>query len=217
MPREMFPFASMLVSLYHTIPQMVILTIACLWTRSWDPDLVGMAAALLGFAIVLLFGTALGLMFSVFNVLFRDFGRIVQTFLNVLPFAVPMMYPYSMVTERFGTGWPHDLVLANPLAEAVLLIQRGFWWTDDDQRALRRSRSRPTSGSAGFIMLGHLRRPPGVRAVGVQPARGEGPGAPDMTTLDHPVSPAAPAPPTRSPRSSSTGCRRSSRSSTSAP
>ena len=37
MPRELFPFASMLVSLYHTIPQLIILTIACLWTRTLDP------------------------------------------------------------------------------------------------------------------------------------------------------------------------------------
>ena len=104
MPRELFPFASMLVSLYHTIPQLIILTIACLATRTWHPDLEGFAAALLGFVLVMLFGTALGLMFSVFNVLFRDFGRIVQTFINMVPFVVPMMYPYAMIRERFGTG-----------------------------------------------------------------------------------------------------------------
>ena len=46
MPRELFPFASMLVSLYHTIPQLIILTIACMWTRTWIPDLEGIAAAL---------------------------------------------------------------------------------------------------------------------------------------------------------------------------
>ncbi len=153
MPRELFPFASMLVSLYHTIPQMIILTIACLWTRTWDPDLVGMGAALLGFTIVLLFSTSLGLMFSVFNVLLRDFGRIVQTFLNVLPFTVPMMYPYSMITERFGTGWPHDLVMANPLAEAVLLIQRGFWWTTTTSEPYSKSFP-PDLWQRGFIMLG---------------------------------------------------------------
>ncbi len=44
MPRELFPFASMLVSLYHTIPQLIILTIACLargpgsrTSRAWPP------------------------------------------------------------------------------------------------------------------------------------------------------------------------------------
>ena len=86
------------------------------------------SAAALGFVIVMMFGTALGLMFSVFNVLLRDFGRIVQTFINMLPFTVPMMYPYSLVAERFGTGAIHDIVLANPVAEGVLLMQRGFWF-----------------------------------------------------------------------------------------
>jgi ABC-2 type transport system permease protein len=153
MPRELFPFASMLVSLYHTIPQMIILTVACLATRSWNPDLVGMGAAALGISIVLMFGTALGLMFSVFNVLLRDFGRIVQTFLNVLPFSVPMMYPYSMITERFGGGWQHDLVMANPLAVAVLLIQRGFWWTTTTTESY--AGSFPDDlWQRGFIMLG---------------------------------------------------------------
>ena len=36
MPREMFPVASMLVSLYHVIPQMIILVVVCLLT-GWLP------------------------------------------------------------------------------------------------------------------------------------------------------------------------------------
>lgn len=151
MPREMFPFASMLVSLYHTIPQMIILTIACL-VSGWNPDLIGFAAAALGLLLAMLFGTALGLMFSVFNVLFRDFGRIVQTFINMLPFAVPMMYPYSLVTERFGTGTVHTIIMGNPMAEAVLLIQRGFWWTTTSEPY---AEAFPTDlWERGFIMLG---------------------------------------------------------------
>ena len=48
LPREIFPIASMLVSLYHTGPQLVILIVACLVTGSFAPDPVGMLAALLG-------------------------------------------------------------------------------------------------------------------------------------------------------------------------
>src|SRR3954447_18451035 len=39
LPREIFPIASMLVSLYHTGPQLVILVGACLVTGSFTPDL----------------------------------------------------------------------------------------------------------------------------------------------------------------------------------
>lgn len=132
MPREMFPVASMLVSLWHAIPQLVILVTACLAVGFfgdgplWVPDAVGMGAALLGFLIIMVFGTAFGLMFSCINVIFRDFQRIVQTFINMVPFTTPMMYPYWISYERFPRFW-HELYLANPVAEAVQLIQRGFW------------------------------------------------------------------------------------------
>jgi ABC-2 type transport system permease protein len=134
MPREMFPVASMLVSLWHAIPQLIILVIACVATGwlgdgpLWVPDALGMAAALLGFALIMVYGTAFGLMFSCVNVIFRDFQRIVQTFINIIPFTVPMMYPYYLIAdgERIPLRY-HDIYVANPVAEAVMLIQRGFW------------------------------------------------------------------------------------------
>ncbi len=92
------------------------------------PDATGMGAALLGFLIIMIYGTAAGLMFSCVNVIFRDFQRIVQTFINMVPFTAPMMYPYWISYDRFGGGIWHELYLANPIAEAVQLIQRGFWY-----------------------------------------------------------------------------------------
>lgn len=127
-PREMFPISAMLVSLYHTFPQSLILIGACLAT-GWHPDLVGFGAGAMGLLIVVLFSTAMGIIFSVVGVLFRDFTRIVQTLTNMSQFAVPMMYPYALIAERFGTGRIHDIYLLNPLAEAVLLFQRCFWFT----------------------------------------------------------------------------------------
>jgi ABC-2 type transport system permease protein len=134
MPREMFPVVSMLVSLWHAVPQLIILLIACIATGIWGggplwvPDAAGMGAALLGFLIVMVYGTASGLMFSCVNVIFRDFQRIVQTFINMVPFTAPMMYPYWISYVRFGGGIWHEIYLANPITEAVQLIQRGFWY-----------------------------------------------------------------------------------------
>ncbi len=45
---------------------------------------------------------------------------------------VPMIYPYSKVAERFGAG-NVQIYLANPIAEAVLLIQRCFWVGTTDE------------------------------------------------------------------------------------
>lgn len=130
LPREIFPIASTLVTLYHTGPQMVILLGACLVTGSFEPDVTGLLAALLGFGIVILLGIGMALMFSAVNVMFRDFTRVVRIVTGMVPFSVPMMYPYTLVQERFEE-FPiiANLYLANPIAEAVLLFQRGFWIT----------------------------------------------------------------------------------------
>ncbi len=124
LPREMFPVATMLVSLYHVGPQVVILTIACLLS-GWTPDPVGMLAMVIGLVMIKLLGTAFALVFSVANVFFRDFGNIVNVLQLFVRFGVPMIYPFSMVEQRFGEFSRYYLL--NPLAEAVLLFQRAFW------------------------------------------------------------------------------------------
>lgn len=124
LPREMFPVATMLVSLFHVIPQMVVLVIACL-IYGWTPDPVGMLAMLVAIVMIMLLGTAFALMFSVANVYFRDFGNVVNISLMFVRFGVPMIYSYEMVDERLG-GLA-DYYLYNPLADAVLLFQRAFW------------------------------------------------------------------------------------------
>jgi ABC-2 type transport system permease protein len=130
LPREIFPISSTLVSLYHTGPQLVILVGACLLTGSFAPTATGLLAALLGFGIVILLGAGMGLMFAAINVMYRDWTRVVQIFTQVLPFSVPMMYPYTLVRTRFE-DFPiiQELYLYNPITVAVLLIQRGFWIT----------------------------------------------------------------------------------------
>ena len=74
MPNEMFPVASMLVSLYHVGPQLVILVIACL-CYGWMPDPAGMLAVVLALLIIMILGTALALLFSAANVFFRDWAQ----------------------------------------------------------------------------------------------------------------------------------------------
>jgi ABC-2 type transport system permease protein len=124
-PREMFPVARMLVAGWHTIPMLIILVVPCV-VLGWRPDLVGVAAALLGFSLTAALGLALGLLFSVGNVFMRDVSKIAQTLTQFVTFSVPMMYPFTLVDSRFG-GDVAGYYLVNPMAEAVLLIQRGFW------------------------------------------------------------------------------------------
>lgn len=124
MPREMFPVATMLVSLYHVFPQIVILIMAS-FLSGWTPEPVDLLALLLGLLICGLLGLAGALFFSAANVFFSDFGNIVSVFNNFVRWGVPMMYSYAMVDDRFGR-FAH-YYLYNPLADAVLLFQRAFW------------------------------------------------------------------------------------------
>jgi ABC-2 type transport system permease protein len=132
LPREMFPVASMLVSLYHVGPQLVILTIAGL-VYGWAPDPVGLLALGLAILVAMSWGTAAALFFSVANVYFRDFGSLVSIIQMFVRFGVPMIYPFALVDERFGSAAQYYLL--NPLADAVLLVQRAFWvgTTDDPE------------------------------------------------------------------------------------
>lgn len=125
MPREMFPVAAMLVSLYHVLPQVVILVIACV-AAGWTPDPTGLVALVLSLAIIAALGTAAALVFSAANVFFRDFGNIVNVFNHFVRYGVTMMYPWAYIVDRLGPNGS-KYFLVNPLADAVLLFQRAFY------------------------------------------------------------------------------------------
>ena len=127
MPRELFPVATMLVAFWHTVP-MVVITVLVSVLLGWTPEPMGMLAGVMALLLVAVLGLALALMFSVANVFFRDFSKVTQTLTQFTTFSVPMMYPYSMVAERFDkVPWVADIYMLNPIAEAVLLMQRCFW------------------------------------------------------------------------------------------
>ncbi|MSW71991.1 MAG: ABC transporter [Actinobacteria bacterium] len=152
-PREMFPVARMLVAAWHTVPMLIILLIPCLFL-GWRPDAVGMAAALLGFTLTAALGLALGLLFSVGNVFMRDIGKVAQTLTQFVTFSVPMMYPFTLVEDRFGEPIA-SYYLFNPMAEAVLLIQRGFWiGTTSDPGATAAEHLPDHLFTRGLIMTG---------------------------------------------------------------
>ncbi len=151
MPREMFPVASMLVSLFHVGPQLIILTVVCLF-YGWAPDPAGMGAMLLALAIIMVLGTSLALLFSVANVFFRDFSSFVNILTNFVRFGVPMIYPFTLVQDRFGNV---ELYLLNPIANAVLLMQRAFWVGTTSDPELKAKTDLPEHlFTRGFIALG---------------------------------------------------------------
>lgn len=127
LPREMFPVASLLVSAASLVPATVVLVIISL-VGGWAPSPTIVGSALLGFAIMAVFGMAAALAFSAANVFFRDFQNLVSLISLFITWSVPMIYSYEMVATRFGSGAAvQEIYLANPLAVAVILFQRAFW------------------------------------------------------------------------------------------
>jgi ABC-2 type transport system permease protein len=128
MPREIFPVASMLVAAYHTLPQVLVLLLACLVT-GWHLTWTAVGAGALGVAILMTFAMAMALIFSALNVFFRDFQNIVGTVMQFMHFLVPMIYPFSMIYEGRGSNPVlYEIYTANPIAQGVLLLQRFFWY-----------------------------------------------------------------------------------------
>jgi ABC-2 type transport system permease protein len=152
LPREMFPVASMLVSAFHIGPQLLILGIAC-GILGWSPDPAGIAAVLLALLLTMVMGTAVALLLSAANVFMRDVSSAVSILTNVVRFGVPMIYPFTLVQERFGAA--SDYYLWNPLADAVLLLQKGFWVGSTDDPAATAEEHLPANlWEMGFITLG---------------------------------------------------------------
>lgn len=152
LPLEMFPVSSVLVSLFNAGPAVIILIGICLM-QGWRPDLVGVGAFALATAIMVTVGTGFGLIFSVANVLWRDTGQAVGILTNFVRFAVPMMYPYTMITESIPEYV--DYYLLNPMADVVLLLHRAFWLdTTSDESKVAHEHFPEHLMVHGFIALG---------------------------------------------------------------
>jgi ABC-2 type transport system permease protein len=153
MPREIFPVAAMFVAVYHTAPQVLILVITAAlvgWHFTWSV----LAAAALGLGILITFSTAMSLLFAALNVYYKDFQNIVATFSQFIHFMVPMMYPYSFI-HQLGESHPviYQIYMANPLAEAVILMQKVLWLPTLSDQELPAAEMPADLWTRGVIML----------------------------------------------------------------
>ncbi len=127
LPRELFPVSSMLVSGVHMLPALAVLTGGAVWA-GWAPSWLAVGSMLLAFAVVATLAMACGLLLAAVNVFFRDVGQVVDIINIVVPWSVPMIYPWTTVAQATHGSWLLQAYLANPLSSAVLLFERAFWW-----------------------------------------------------------------------------------------
>jgi ABC-2 type transport system permease protein len=133
MPREMFPVASVAVSLYNMFPMYIVLIIGD-FICGWHPDAMGAVAALLGFAIVVVYGLGLAIILSAANVFVRDTTNMVEIINTVLRWTAPVIYTYSTIRPKLiDHPWIDQLYICNPFNAAVMLNNRAFWITSFQQ------------------------------------------------------------------------------------
>lgn len=131
LPRELFPVASVWVSAVHFLPQLIILLGACL-LAGWQPSVIQLIAAVLGFMMVALLATGMGLFFGAANVYFRDSENFVDMLLMVATWVSPVLYPIQAVLAKANEGGTFGQVVfalyqANPMTVTVEIFHVAFW------------------------------------------------------------------------------------------
>ncbi|AMB41049.1 ABC transporter permease [Arthrobacter sp. TES] len=126
LPRELFPVASVWVAAVHFLPQLVVLLAAAL-LNGWRPDAVQLFGAALGFVIVAVTATGLGLLAGAINVFFRDAENIVDMLMMVVTWTSPVLYDWTMI-RRLAPDWALTIYQLNPVTVAVELFHWAFWY-----------------------------------------------------------------------------------------
>jgi ABC-2 type transport system permease protein len=126
LPREIFPLASVGSAMFNFGIQLLILIAATIAFGAfpWHAELLYAIPAVL---IVVLYGTALGLLLSAANVYFRDIQYLIEVVMMLLMWASPILYSWTMVRDAVPAQWMLDVYTDNPLTLAVLGFQQAFW------------------------------------------------------------------------------------------
>src|SRR5690606_14481529 len=112
----------------HFLPQLAILLVVCIFIFGWVPSLATVGLALAAMIIVLCFILGLGLLFSAFNVRFRDASNVVEIIRTIATWASPILYTWVMVRGITDSGpWIFHLYMTNPVTIAVEFFHHSFW------------------------------------------------------------------------------------------
>jgi ABC-2 type transport system permease protein len=127
LPREVFPLSTIGSALFNFGIQLLVLIAATIVVGA-PPTGTRLGYAVLALALVLVIGTALGLLLAAVNVYLRDVQYLVEIMLMFLMWTAPVVYEWGLVDRTLGAGsWLMNLYQLNPLTLAVEAFQRAFW------------------------------------------------------------------------------------------
>jgi ABC-2 type transport system permease protein len=128
-PRELFPLAAVGAALVNFLFQLVILlgavVVAGFTTDQW-PNLMYLPAPILGLIVLVLFGTAFGMLLASANVYLRDIQHLITIVMMLWFWITPIIYDVGRVSGKLPKVL-FDIYLWNPMAPVVLSFQKFFW------------------------------------------------------------------------------------------
>ncbi|WP_344068107.1 ABC transporter permease [Microbacterium sediminicola] len=129
-PREVYPLSAVGAGTFTFLVQVGVLIGATL-VLARPPITVDILYFFPAVLVVLIYGTAFGLLLAALNVYLRDVQYLTGIVLMLALWASPIVYGWTMVHEVFTRfGWPNWLLEAytnNPLTLAVLGFHKAFW------------------------------------------------------------------------------------------
>ena len=130
LPREVFPLSTVGSALFNFVVQLGVLVAATVVVQR-VPTGERLLYLPLSVAVLFVWATAFGLMLAAVNVYLRDVQYLVEISLAVLFWTTPTVYSLELVRGAISSPFLESLYLANPLAAAVLGMQRAFWVAGD--------------------------------------------------------------------------------------
>lgn len=132
LPREVFPLSTVGSALFNYGTQLVILIAAVVVVQE-VPTGTRLLYLPLSLAVLLAFGTAVGLCLAAMNVYLRDIQYLVEIGLNILFWASPIAYSWKLVQGALHGSVFETIYLCNPITLAVMGMQRAMWVAGSDQ------------------------------------------------------------------------------------
>jgi ABC-2 type transport system permease protein len=126
LPREVFPLSAVGAAIFNYATQFVILAAAIVVTGQ-VPTGSRLLYIPLSLAVLLVYGTAVGLVLAAVNVYLRDVQYLVEISMTILFWASPVVYSWRLVAGALDGSWAETIYLANPVTVAVLGMQRALW------------------------------------------------------------------------------------------
>lgn len=126
-PREVLPLASVGAAAFNFMLQLIVMALALLVFRH-EPSPAFIALAVVAFAVLTLFASALSILLAAINVKFRDTQHLLELVIMAWFWATPIVYQFMLLPGKFEKyNIPHWVIWLNPITPITLTFQHAFY------------------------------------------------------------------------------------------